>query len=128
MILPGSRWSFIDAIPMRARHSAARAAVRRLPLAVRLRCPRRLQRLVSRANPTPDNERGVHLPVDSTRICLGDGERIEEVTPARELAITHSPQVEEVGLAGLAGRLDAQSDVPGDDHFLTLSDELLKVH
>jgi hypothetical protein len=64
----------------------------------------------------------------STHVCLGYGIRIEEVAPARELAITHSEQMEEVGLAGLAGGLDAQSDVPRDDHIVTLNDEFPKVH
>jgi hypothetical protein len=65
--------------------------------------------------------------VNSTHVSLGYRVGIEEVAPARELAITHSEQMEEVGLAGLAGGLDAQRHVPGDDHSFTLSDELLNV-
>ena len=63
----------------------------------------------------------------STHVSLGYRIGIEEVAPARELATTHSEQVEEIGLASLARGLDAQIDVPGDDHSFTLSDELLNV-
>jgi hypothetical protein len=73
------------------------------------------------ANPT-----GHTRSPDSSDVCLSYRERIKKVTPPHELTATYSPQVEEVGFAGLAGRLDAQRNVPGDDHRVALNDEILK--
>jgi hypothetical protein len=62
---------------------------------------------VARPGRPTNSKRISRSPVDSTRVCLSYGKRIEEVMPPRDLPVTSSKEVEKVGLARLAGGLDA---------------------